>query len=130
MLRLRTMIAAAALAACSPPPQAPSSAPPAPEAGVKMPAPATDAWIGRWPGVEGNYLDIAAGAAPGVYAITEGTLDGVKTHVGAAQDRTIVFEENGVRKTIRAGAGGDTGLKWLADKTDCLVIESGRGFCR
>ncbi|MEJ0024228.1 MAG: hypothetical protein WDN76_13060 [Alphaproteobacteria bacterium] len=122
---------ALALGACSPPAQTsaiPSTAPMAGDA--KKPAPPTDAWIGKWIGVEGNFLDIQAGLAPGVYAITEQTLDGPKTYVGTGKDMTIKIVDAGKTFAIHAGSGDDTGLKYLAGKTDCLIIESGRGFCR
>jgi hypothetical protein len=125
-------VAALALAACSPPAQtsaAPSETPMV-SADAKKPAPPTDAWIGKWIGVEGNFLDMQAGSAPGVYAITEQTLDGPKTFVGTGKDMTIEIVDGGKTLAIHAGSGDDTGLKYLAGKTDCLIIESGRGFCR
>ncbi len=118
----------AVLAACSPAAQ--ESAAPQADDQAKMAAPPTDAWLGKWIGVEGNYLEIGAGGAPGVYSLTEATLDGVKYHVGTAKELTIEFQEAGKTYTISPGAGADTGLKYLAEKTNCLVIESGRGFCR
>lgn len=100
---------------------------------TRAPAPvaaATDAWIGQWPGVEGTFLKVEAGAAAGTYTLTQGTLDGVNTYQGAADGTVIAFERNGIRETVRAGSGADTGLKWLAEKTDCLVIKDGEGYCR
>jgi hypothetical protein len=122
----------ASLAACSPPAQQAGalSAAPLEDTQAKLVAPPTDAWLGKWIGVEGNYLEVGVGAAPGVYALTEGTLDGVKSYVGTGKALTIEFEEAGKNYTIRPGAGTDTGLKYLADKTNCLVIEQSRGFCR
>ncbi|MES1203758.1 MAG: hypothetical protein ABUS57_20165 [Pseudomonadota bacterium] len=119
-----------AVAACSPPAQDASAPSAATIAEGKIPAPPTDVWIGKWIGVEGNFLDIQAGLAPGVYAITEGTLDGPKTYVGTGKDMTIEISDGGKPLAIHAGKGDDTGLKYLAGKTDCLIIESGRGFCR
>ncbi len=132
---MRTVLIAAfalGLTACNqpapetPPPEAPAEAP----AEAKMPAPATDAWLGEWIGVEGNTLKIEAGDAPGVYNITEGTLDGPLTYTGTAQGDVIGMTRDGKAETIKAGTGDETGLKYLAGKTNCLVIESGRGFCR
>lgn len=121
-----------ALTACSPPAQqadAPSAAP-LEDIQAKMIPPPTDAWLGKWIGVEGNYLEIGVGGAPGVYSLTEGTLDGVKNYVGTGKALTIEFQEAGKTYTIRPGSGSETGLKYLADKTNCLVIELSRGFCR
>ena len=33
-------------------------------------------------------------------------------------------------ETIIATSGKGTGMKWLADKHDCLVIKPGEGYCR
>jgi hypothetical protein len=38
---------------------------------------------------------------------------------------------DGTTETIRATDGAGTGMKWLANKTDCLVVTVGsEGFCR
>lgn len=129
-MRLILLAAILAAAACSPPAAETAAVSAAPVAEGKKPAPPTDAWIGKWIGVEGNFLDIQAGLAPGVYAITEQTLDGPKTYVGTGKDMTIEISDNGKTLAIHAGSGDDTGLKYLAGKTDCLIIEAGRGFCR
>ena len=125
MRRLR--FAACLLAACNDAPKDVA----APAAPVVQPAAlATDAWIGDWVGVEGNTLRIEAGPAPGAYRISERTLDGPLSYDGRAAGDPIVFQETDKVRTIRAGAGAQTGLKYLAEKTNCLWIEPGRGFCR
>ena len=43
---------------------------------------------------------------------------------------TIAFERGGIKETIRAGSGADTGMKWLSEKKDCLVVKPGEGYCR
>jgi hypothetical protein len=112
-----------ALAACAP--QAPEPTPAAPEAPV-------DAWVGDWPGVEGTFLRIEAGVTPGAYTLTQGTLDGVATYPGAVDGDAIVFTRAGgaAPERIRRGSGAETGLKWLLEKSDCLVIREGEGYCR
>lgn len=121
-----------ALAACQPASDTKTDETAAPATTVeeKKPAPATDAWLGQWIGVEGTLLTIDVGASPGVYAITETTLDGPVSFAGTADGDIIRFERAGAQETIRAGTGDDTGLKYLAGKTNCLVIKSGEGFCR
>jgi hypothetical protein len=47
----------------------------------------------------------------------------------AAGDR-IEFERDGKRESVRAGSGKETGMKWLLEKKDCLIIKTGEGFCR
>jgi ABC-type Fe3+-hydroxamate transport system substrate-binding protein len=135
MRRLAPPILSAALTmalwACGPPAEqtAPgASADSGEPAAVATPLP-TDGWIGQWPGVEGTYLTIEAGT-PGAYKLTIADLDGPKVYTGAANGATITFERNGVTETIKAGDGKATGMKWLTEKSDCLVIKSGEGFCR
>ena len=37
---------------------------------------------------------------------------------------------DGVRESLRPGSGVETGMKWLQDKSDCLVVKPGEGYCR
>jgi len=90
----------------------------------------TDAWIGKWTGVEGLFLDIAKTETPGSYKITVGLMDGAKDYMGTASGETITFQRGGVKETIRPATGDETGLKWLAGKTNCLMIKQAEGFCR
>lgn len=39
-------------------------------------------------------------------------------------------ERNGHTESIRAAGGGETGMKWLLDKKNCLTLQAGEGFCR
>jgi hypothetical protein len=52
------------------------------------------------------------------------TYDGVATADG------IQFTRDGKAESIRAGNGEGTGMKWLLDKKNCLIIKYGEGFCR
>jgi len=88
----------------------------------------TDEWIGRWYGPEGTYLEISG--AQGQYKVTVQNLDGPAIYQATGKDGAIIFERNGITETIIAGTGRKTGMKWLADKSDCLVIRNGEGFCR
>ena len=90
----------------------------------------TDAWIGKWVGVEGLVLDVEPGQTAGAYALTVTLLDGTSRYPGAAEGETIRFTRDGKQETIRAVSGDQTGLKYLAGKQDCLMIKSGEGFCR
>lgn len=93
----------------------------------------TDAWIGRWRGVEGTYLDIATDPerGPGHYTLAmQYTLDDKGSFDGTAQGDTIRFTRPDGEKTLRATDGEATGLKWLAGKQDCLTVETGEGYCR
>ncbi|HEY1099440.1 MAG TPA: hypothetical protein VGF99_10950, partial [Myxococcota bacterium] len=103
--------------------------PKAPDA-PKAEALPTDAWLGKWVGVEGLALVIDKGpGGPGNYKLTISSMDGTTSHAGVADVDRIRFERNGT-EYIRAGKGTDTGLKWLADKNNCLIIKEAEGFCR
>lgn len=94
----------------------------------------TDSWIGRWTGPEGLFLDIARapGGDAGRYAIVnKDRLDRQADYSGVADGATIRFVRDGEDITLRPGKGADTGFKWLADKTDCLIAVPGQeGYCR
>ena len=125
---------ACVLAACgesSPPPQTNTpAAPPAPAAAPPPAAPtdAASAWIGRWSGPEGTYLDVAA--SNGKYSIAIRNLDGERTFDAASTVSGLTFERDGTTETVHSGSGADTGMKWLQEKSDCLVVKSGEGYCR
>lgn len=103
---------------------------------VAQPAPAGSAsspqipasWLGKWNGPEGTYLDIAEAA--GAYTVTISNLDGPRSFAGTPAADGLGFERDGVAEVIRATDGPGTGMKWLADKTHCLSVKMGEGFCR
>jgi hypothetical protein len=90
--------------------------------------PIPDGWLGRWTGPEGTYLELAKSGDR--YEIKIQSLDGPATYEGVAVSGHIEFQRDGRTETIRAGNGKDTGMKWLLEKNDCLVIKAGEGFCR
>lgn len=128
---------ALSLAGCSrqPSPNAVAVAPtgmPAPAAtSAPAPAPAADRLLGRWTGVEGMYLVVGKGDAPGRYTLEmQWDLDHKGSFAGTAQGDTIGFDRAGRRETLRPTAGAATGLKYLAEKTECLTVRDGEGYCR
>lgn len=88
----------------------------------------TDTWIGEWKGPEGTMLKISG--AEGRYSIAITSLDGTKTYSGNSVNNRIVFMRDGKEKQIQATDGLGTGMKWLSEKTNCLTIAAGEGFCR
>lgn len=119
------------LGACGERPAA--DAPPAPQATTPLasappPTPSTDQWIGKWNGPEGTYLEILGGQ--GHYDVTVRNLDGPRTFAGAGKGNTIVFERDGQQETLRATDGPQTGMKWLAEKKNCLTVRAGEGYCK
>ena len=121
---------AVALTACSEPAQLPAepvatTPPPAPPVAIVT---TTDAWIGDWNGPEGTGLRIEGSV--GRYTLTIRDLDGPRRFDGVADGDTIRFRRDGVDEVLRAGDGDATGMKWLAGKTDCLLLRAGEGWCR
>ncbi|MET0555176.1 MAG: hypothetical protein ABW221_19190 [Vicinamibacteria bacterium] len=115
-------------AACAP---AERAAPP--PASTQPPAPTTppraESWLGEWKGVEGTFLRLER-KGPG-YAVTIANLDGPRTFDATGAGDTVTFTRDGKSETIRATDGAGTGMKWLADRKDCLVVTAGsEGFCR
>ncbi len=107
-----------------------TSAIPAPTASAALPAAnnATDKWLGKWIGPEGTYLVLSKNADK--YVVLINSLDGPATYEGTPTRGGIEFQRNGKMESIHAGNGHKTGMKWLMDKTNCLIIKTGEGFCR
>jgi nitrous oxide reductase accessory protein NosL len=118
-------VAALMLAAgCSKPAQPPGPA-------VTNPANVVDAsapLLGRWNGPEGTFMLIEGEG--GKYVLTIQNLDGPRKFDGKGEANTITFLRDGKNLTIKPTNGAGTGMKWLASRKDCVVIEAGEGFCR
>ena len=52
------------------------------------------------------------------------------TFKGEANEDGIAFTRPDGPQQLSAGNGEATGLKWLADKKDCLIVDTGEGYCR
>ena len=100
----------------------------APNSSVASSDAATDRWLGQWNGPEGTFLRLDGGK--GRYEITIQNLDGPRTYQGRAAGAQVKFERDGTKETIRATSGAEPGMKWLTDKSDCLTIRHGEGYCR
>lgn len=79
---------------------------------------------GKWQGPEGTYMVIRDND------ISIANLDGERTFPIQRTGNTITFTRDGVSETVKRGNGVDTGMKWLAEKKDCLVVKTGEGYCR
>ena len=88
----------------------------------------TDGWVGQWNGPEGTYLSISGGN--GRYDLTIKNLDGPRSFKATAAGEKIDFERDGAKEALKATDGQGTGMKWLAEKKNCLTIKAGEGFCR
>ncbi|MES2318904.1 MAG: hypothetical protein V4631_15595 [Pseudomonadota bacterium] len=88
----------------------------------------TDRLVGQWNGPEGTFLQLAG--VSGKYAITIRNLDRARTFQARGSDDAILFERDGKEETIRRTDGAGTGMKWLREKKNCIVIQPGEGYCR
>ncbi|ROR22747.1 hypothetical protein EC845_1650 [Comamonas sp. BIGb0124] len=112
-----------------------SSAPPA-SAGsdgsavssASAPAALPAGWLGRWQGPEGTFLELDG--EPGRYEVVIQNLDGPRTFAAQPEGDAVRFVRDGQAERLRAGDGQATGMKWLADKKNCLVVKAGEGYCR
>ncbi len=120
------------LAACGGPtaPLPPDAAKAAPATAIpaEPAAHAFDAWLGRWNGPEGTFVDVQRAGAD--FMLTIQTLDGPARYPAQAAGDHLQFERDGQRESLRASDGQATGMKWLLDKHDCLTVKSGEGYCR
>ena len=118
-----------------PPKDPPTPAPAAVQATLVPETPPTDKWVGKWVGVEGLHLTIAKddSIGRGHYLLTMQyglDADDAGTFKGEAAEDGIAFTRPDGPQLLRAGDGAATGLKWLADKKDCLIVATGEGYCR
>ena len=109
--------------ATSPAVSVPATSPP-----VTIPAPITDEWLGKWDGPEGTFLQLNGG--DGKYEIIIQNLDGPLTFQGVASGNQIEFVRDGVKESLHASNGAETGMKWLSEKYNCLTVRAGEGYCR
>jgi hypothetical protein len=85
-------------------------------------------WLGKWIGPEGTYLLLSSNGDK--YVVKIQSLDGPVTYQGVAHGDAIQFERQGTTESIHAGSGEQTGMKWLLEKKNCLIVKTGEGFCR
>lgn len=87
-------------------------------------------WAGKWVGVEGMFVEITPSANGGYSLTMQSDLDTVGTYRGTDTEGGIAFERGGQKLLLRAATGDETGLKYLAGKSNCLMVAEGEGYCR
>ena len=98
---------------------------------VPVGPPVTDAYLGRWIGVEGMYLVVTPGAAPGQYGLEmQWDLDHTGKFDGKVDGDAIAFGREGAALSLKPTDGAATGLKYLDGKKTCLTVQVGEGYCR
>ena len=84
---------------------------------------------GRWIGPEGTYMEITQ-VGPTAYKIAIKDLDAVTVYDAIPAPGGIQFTRNNTIYTLGRGSGPHTGMKWLAEKKDCVIVKPGEGYCR
>jgi hypothetical protein len=124
---------ACAVAACGKQkPAVPVAQPAAPasSASAVTPAPGVvQGWMGTWLGQEGMVLTLTAKQDTKVDVLIV-DLDGERRFEGVASFDHIQFERDGIQERIMATDGEATGMKWLANESNCLTVKEGEGYCR
>jgi hypothetical protein len=87
-------------------------------------------YLGRWIGVEGMYLTVAAKPGGDVMLNMQWDLDHKGKFNGSVTAEGLRFMRGGVAETAVRTDGDATGLKYLAGKKDCLTVKPGEGYCR
>lgn len=85
-------------------------------------------FVGRWNGPEGTYAEITALGRG--YEVSLQNLDGMRSFKGSVEGEGIRINRDGESLLVVHGSGIDTGMKWLMDKRDCIVVKTGEGYCR
>lgn len=128
-----TLVLAGLAAACAPPAQsdaeAHEDAVAAPTAPAAAPVTHTD-WAGKWIGVEGMFVEITPTANGGFSLTMQSDLETLGTYVGTDTQGGIAFERGGQQLLLKPATGDETGLKYLAGKSNCLMVAEGEGYCR
>lgn len=91
---------------------------------------------GNWTGVEGTYLNVTRkkdveDKDGDKFSIEIKDLDKTETFEGTAKGDVIEFTRNGKTETIKHATGEETGMKYLLEEKNCVVITKGsEGYCR
>ncbi len=88
----------------------------------------TDQWVGTWYGPENTFLEISGSG--GQYQLIIQNLDSARTFQGFSAGNQIQFERDGLKEMIHATDGKKTGMKWLTEKSNCLTVRYGEGYCQ
>lgn len=100
-----------------------------PKAPAAAPSAKVTALEGKWPGVEGSFLNVTKKGDK--YSVEIKNLDKAETFEGVAKGDTIEFKRKDKLETIKAATAEETGMKWLAGEKNCVVITKGsEGYCR
>lgn len=108
------------------PATSPSTSPPSNNATAGK----SDALVGKWLGAEGTFLNVTKKGDK--FEVEIKNLDPAsKKYEGTSKGDVIEFTRDGKTATIKTATGEETGMKWLLEKKNCVVITKGsEGFCK
>jgi len=90
--------------------------------------PEIEHWLGLWTGPEGTSLVVTQEGDD--YIVIIKNLDGPRRFPAIANAEGLRFTRDGSVEIIHHGNGTETGMKWLTEKKNCLIVKTGEGFCR
>ena len=100
-----------------------------PKAPAASPSAKVTALEGKWPGVDGAYLNVTKKGDR--YSVEIKSGDKTETFEGVAKGSTIEFKRKDKLEAIKAATAEETGMKWVAGEKNCVVITKGsEGYCR
>ena len=108
-----------------------NTATPAEDAGPAapvIPAAVLEQWLGTWTGPEGTSLTVSQ--VDRIFTVRIKDLDRTTSFQATPVADGLQFERRGTFETLRATDGAGTGMKWLAEKQECLTVRAGEGYCR
>ena len=86
------------------------------------------AMLGKWTGPEGTFLLVEK--KDGKLAVTVQNLDGPRVFTAQSDGKQLTFVRDGKTLALTPTDGAGTGMKWLAGRKQCIVVEPGEGYCR
>ncbi len=81
----------------------------------------------QWSGPEWTFIAISKHGDR--YLVKINSFDGQERYDGIAVGDYLEFQRDGKGESLCSGSGADTGMKWIRDEQNCLVIKTGEGFC-
>lgn len=89
-------------------------------------------FAGLYTGPEGTYLAIEELDDGTFYLEMRWGLDEnmLGNFDGAPVEAGIQFSRGGEKLVLKPVSGDATGMKWLAGKSNCLMVQEGEGYCK
>lgn len=86
------------------------------------------AWVGRWDGQDGSYLDVTA--ERGHYVVVIRNLDGEQVFLAAPNKAGLSFSRQGEALFLKVADQQASQVPWAKADQMCLMVKQGEGYCR